>query len=193
MVPLTEKQISKLKDKSFIAPGLNAVVDRNIAANTKAVVKDGHLFIQENGRYLKLIKANAKDQEKFVETAEKLFKGKRGRYNVWVRFNNGRSNSAFSDEQALIEFIISIYEKYTPEWSAEGYGVDEIIEGFEVYEQPPGIKIKRKKPARKKTPVRRKKKPKNTVLKLVKKRFAAPKKKRSKGVKRGKKTTHRRH
>jgi hypothetical protein len=158
LVSLTPKQVKQLKDKSFLAPGLNAIVDRNISDKTRAVVKNGRVFLKENGRTLSLIKADASDPEKFAAQAEALYKGKRGRYNVWIRFKNGRSNSSFADKKALLNFIVYLYEKYEPDWAREGYDVDEMIQGFEVYEQPPGFKIGRKsktKP-RRKTSIRRK-------------------------------------
>lgn len=181
LVSLTEKQISQLKDKSFLAKGLNAVVDRNLASDTKAVVKNGQLFIRENGRYLKLIKGDATNPEKFVEQASSLFKGKRGRFNVWVRFNNGRSNSAFTDEAALLDFIIQIYEKYQPDWQTEGHDIDEFIDGFEVYEQPKGIKIRRKgkaiKPKKRRSRLASRRKAHRRKSTSPRKRGKAPRKK----------------
>ena len=200
LIPLSEKQVRQLKDKSLLAPGLNAVIDRNIALKTKAVVKNGNLYIKENGRYLKIITADASDPDKFADTASALFKGKKGRFNVWVRFKNGRSNSSFTDEKALLNFIAYIYEKYEPDWQAEGHEIDDFIDGFEVYEQPKGIKARKKKqPPRQniKRKPHRKKRAKSFVQRAVKARFK-PTKPRAKRVlkkaktNRGKKAKNRR-
>jgi hypothetical protein len=190
LLPLTEKQISQLDKQSrkLLAPGFNAVIDRNLGRNPKPVVKNGQIYIRDNGRHIHIVPANAGDPDRFLDFGESLFKG--GRKNVWVRFKNGRSNSSFRDSQALANFIVMLYEKYQPDWAEEGYEVDDIVEGFEVFEQPgkqqsrpkkkarktPTKKAPRKaptrKPAKRKAPARRRaQRPSVDISRVVQQRF----------------------
>jgi len=173
IIPLTAKQVKQLKDKSALIPGFNAVVDRNLGKTPIAEVKDGELYIRDNGRSAHIITVDSSNKEKFAERGAALFKGKKRR-NVWVRFANGRSDTAFTDKEALLRFLVKVWEQYSPEWDKKGLSTDQMITGFEVYERghappPKPKKTKKRKPSRKAAkPSKRKP---SRILKIVKSRF----------------------
>lgn len=176
LIPISQRELKKLKDKSILVPGLNAIVDRFRPQyhNTKhkAVVRNGELYVQENGKYIKIVPANFNNPDHVADVASGLFQGQKRRKNkqVWVRFKNGRSDQAFETEENLFNFLQTIYQKYNPLWEKEGVQIDDMVEGFEVYEQPTkGKKTTKRKPASKpaRKPARR---TKSTLQKLAKTR-----------------------
>lgn len=171
LIPLSAKDVKNLKDKSLLVPGFNAVVDRNLGRTPTANVSEGELYINDNGRRIHVINADSSNKEKFAEIGEKLFKGKKR--NVWVRFANGRSDRAFTDKEALLRFLVKVWEQYTPDWNKEGLSVDQMMIGFEVYEAGKGP-VPKKPKSKKRTVKPTKKKPSKVgkaIKKLVKRRL----------------------
>lgn len=168
IIPLTPKQVKQLKDKSLLIPGFNAVVDRNLGRSPSADIKDGDLYINDNGRPIHIISASSKDHEKFAEIGCSLFKGRKRR-NVWVRFANGRSDTAFTDCKALLNFLVRVWEQYQPEWEKQGLNIDQMMIGFEVYTQGGKITPPTKPTLPYVRPKKRRKPVKKTTRKPVKK------------------------
>lgn len=176
LIPLTPKQVRQLKDKLVLVPGFNAVVDRNLGKTPRAEVIDGELFIKDNGRSVHIISADSSNKEKFAKIGSSLFKGKRRR-NVWVRFANGRSDTAFVDNGALLKFLVKVWEQYSPEWDKAGLSIDQMMIGYEVYEKGKGPAPKPKR-VRKKKRKGGKSKLAGRIVKAVKSRFKTAKKPR---------------